>query len=66
MKIAEETIVHFGTGRRDEKDVKIQLKIEKPGRRCRRSKERQPTKRLPGNLIENWAVKGSVWGTRKR
>lgn len=31
MKIAEETSVHFRTGRRDEKDVKIQLKIENRG-----------------------------------
>lgn len=53
-----ESHVHLRTGRRDEKDVKIQLKIENRGEGVGvtgNGNQHHRERCLPGNLIENRA-----------
>lgn len=61
VEIAAETSAHLGKGRRDEKDVKIQLKtgakVTTDG--AGNSNDIESRKSLPGNLIENQAKRES-------
>lgn len=63
-----ESRVHLGTRRRDEKDVKIQLKIENRGKGVGvtgNGNQHHRERSLPGNLIEI-GENGNVWGTSEK